>query len=126
MIRRGRGDGGQAAVELVLVLPLVLVVALAALQVALVARDQVLLVHAAREGARQAAVSADDASVAAVTGRATALTAARLAVRTVRPPGTGAAVTVTATYRSPTDVPLVGGLVGDVRLTAAATMRSER
>jgi hypothetical protein len=112
-------------VELVLVLPLVVVVALAALQVALVARDQVLLVHAAREGARQAAVSDDDTSVVRATGDATALDVRRLAVRTERPAAAGA-VTVSAGYRSPTDVPLVGGLVGDVALTAAATMRSER
>jgi hypothetical protein len=28
-------------------------------------------------------------------------------------------------YRSPTDVPLVGALVGDVRLEASVTMRVE-
>jgi hypothetical protein len=103
------------------------VVALAALQVALVARDQVLVVHAAREGARQAAVSADDATVVRAAAGATALDAGRLDVRTRRPPaGTGAGVTVDASYRARTDVPLVGHLVGDVRLRAAATMRDER
>jgi Flp pilus assembly protein TadG len=120
-----QGEGGQAAVELALVLPLLLVVALAGLQVALVARDQVLLVHAAREGARQAAVSDDDASVVTSARTATALAGARLDVRTGRL-GRSGTVTVRATYRSPTDVPLVGGLLGDVRLGAAATMRSER
>ena len=123
MTRRGRGDGGQAAVELVLVLPLLLVVALAALQVVLVARDQVLVVHAAREGARQAAVSADDASVRRRAAGATALEPERLTVGTTR---RGDAVTVSATYRSPTRVPLVGAMVGDVRLAASVTMRDER
>ena len=125
MTRRGRGDGGQAAVELVLVLPLVLVVALAALQVALVARDQVLVVHAAREGARQAAVDADDRAVASVAEAATALDGSRLQIRTERE-GQAGAVVVTASYRAPTNVPLVGVLVGDVALNASVTMRFER
>ena len=124
MTLRGRGDAGQAAVELVLVLPLVLVVTLAALQVALVARDQVLVVHAAREGARQAAVSPDDGDVGRVATGATGLRARRLAISIERgaPPG---AVSVTATYDAPTDVPLVGGLVGDVELEGTVTMRDE-
>lgn len=124
MTRRGRGDGGQAAVELVLVLPLVLVVALAALQIALVARDQVLVLHAAREGARQAAVTADDRSVATVATDATALDASRLSASTERDED-GRSVAVTVRYRAPTEVPLVGVLVGDVSLHASVTMRSE-
>ncbi len=125
MNRRGRGDAGQAAVELVLVLPLVVVVALAALQVAVVARDQVLVVHAAREGARQAAVSPDDDAVGEAAGGATALHRARLVVRTRRAPDAGP-VTVTATYEAPTTVPIVGALVGDVELEGTVTMRFER
>ncbi len=122
MKRRGREDAGQAAVELVLVLPLVIVVALAALQVAVVARDQVLVVHAAREGARQAAVSPDDVAVRDVATGATALHRSRLAIRTQR--GSGP-VSVTVTYEAPTTVPLVGALVGDVELEGTVTMRFE-
>lgn len=124
MNRRGRGDGGQAAVELALVLPLVLVVSLAALQVALVARDQVLVVHAAREGARQAAVSADDPAAERAAGAATALDAGRLRVRVDRRRTPGQ-VEVTASYPAPTDVPLIGPLVGDVDLQATVRMRFE-
>ncbi len=124
MTPRGREDAGQAAVELVLVLPLVLVVTLAALQVALVARDQVLVVHAAREGAREAAVSPDDGAVRRTAAGATGLRGQRLTIRTERraPPG---AVSVTARYDAPTDVPLVGALIGDVELDATVTMRDE-
>ena len=125
MSRRGRGDGGQAAVELVLVLPLVVLVALASLQVALVARDQLLVVHAAREGARQAAVGAADPVAAAAAAQSTALVPDRLKVRTDRPAG-GGVVRATTTYTSPTDVPFIGPLVGDVRLSATVTMRLER
>ncbi len=122
---RGRGDEGQAAVELVLVLPLVLLVALAALQVALVARDQVLVVHAAREGARQAAVGATDDEVVRAAAAATGLTAGQLRILTERAVGAGR-VRVVATYLAPTDVPLVGDLVGSVALRASVSMRLER
>lgn len=124
MSRRGRGTGGQAAVELVLVLPLVLLVALAALQVALVARDQVLVVHAAREGARAAALGGTDAEAAETAAAATGLRPAALQIHTER--DEGGLVRVRATYSSPATVPLVGGMVGSVRLTAAVTMRLER
>lgn len=121
---RGRGDeGGQAAVELVLVLPLVVLVALAALQVALVGRDQVLVVHAAREAARQASLGEDDAVVSAAAARATALRAERVQVATRRSPAGD--IEASVTYTSPTDVPFIGGMVGDVRLTSAVTMRRE-
>jgi Flp pilus assembly protein TadG len=43
-------------VELALVLPLVLLLLLGVVQVGLVVRDQILVVHAAREAAREAAV----------------------------------------------------------------------
>ena len=96
------------------------------LQVGLVARDQVLVVHAAREAARVAAVDPDDAAVAAAARSATPLDSARLRVA-VGPRGVpGAIVRVEVTYRSPTDMPLVGGLSGDVELHASAAMRVER
>jgi Flp pilus assembly protein TadG len=43
-----RGEDGQATVELALVLPLVAVLLLALVQAAVVARDQILVAHAAR------------------------------------------------------------------------------
>ena len=54
---------GSAAVEFALVLPLVLVVLLALVQVGLFVRDRQLVEAAARAGARTAAVEADDAAV---------------------------------------------------------------
>jgi hypothetical protein len=59
-VTRGRGDEGQAAVEVALVLPLVATLLLLVVQTALIVRDQVLVVHAAREAARAAAVEAGD------------------------------------------------------------------
>jgi Flp pilus assembly protein TadG len=124
-VRPGREDEGQAAVELALVLPLVALLLLVVVQVALVARDQVLVVHAAREGARAAAVdpSPGAARRAAVAG--TPLKAGRLVVETSHHKG-HAIVSVAVRYRSVTDLPLVGPLVPDPLLGANAAMRIER
>ena len=120
-----RDERGQAAVELALVLPLVGLLLLAAVQVALVVRDQVLLTHAAREAAREAAVdpSPDAARRAATAGAP--LDAARLTVRVTRTPAPGGRASTELSYRSPTGVPVVGPLVPDVSLQAQASMRVE-
>ena len=50
--RRGGGtEGGQATVEFAFLLPLVVFAALAVIQIGLVVRDQMGVVHAAREAA---------------------------------------------------------------------------
>ncbi len=56
-LRRGRGESGQAAVELALVLPLVLTVLLAAVQFALVHHAQNVVETASAEGTRLAATA---------------------------------------------------------------------
>ena len=55
--RHARPDDGQAAVELALVLPAVVLLLLALVQFALIGRDELLVVHAAREAARAASVA---------------------------------------------------------------------
>ena len=57
--RRGGAEGGQATVEFAFLLPLVVFAALAVIQIGLVVRDQMDVVHAAREAARAASVDAD-------------------------------------------------------------------
>ncbi len=79
---RAGGDDGQAAVELALALPVVVVLLLGMLQVALVGRDQLAVELAAREAARAAAVSADPAGAArAAAGRVTTLRPLTVTVR---------------------------------------------
>jgi Flp pilus assembly protein TadG len=120
---RRRRDDGQAAVELALALPLVFVVLLAAVQVLLVARDQLAVIHAAREGARAAAVAADAAGEGTSAATAAAgLDASRLSVAVT---DDGDRVTVVVRYHTPTDVPLIGAFMGDVTVTGRATMRVE-
>jgi heme exporter protein D len=125
MVRRVRGEGGQSAVELALVLPLLALVALALLQVGLVVRDQLVLTHAAREAAREAALDDDPGAARAGALGGSRLAPDRLVVATSGRHGPGSRVTATLTYRAPTEVPLVGRLVGDVRLHAVVTMRVE-
>lgn len=121
--QRARGDQGQAAVELALVLPLVALLALVLVQVALVVRDQVLVVHVAREAAREAAVDGNPDRAARAAG---SLDPDRLDVEVAGRGAAGSRVTVSIRYASPTEVPLVGPMVGDVDLAGAATMRVER
>lgn len=121
---RRTSERGQAAVELALVLPLVLLLFLGLVQVGLVVRDDVLLVHAAREAARRAAVDrgADGPRTAALAG--SGLNPSRLDVRSTRDETAGT-VTESLRYRSPTGLPLIGPLLPDVTLEAKATMREE-
>jgi hypothetical protein len=108
-----------------LVLPLVAVLALLLLQVTLVVRDQVLVIHAAREGAREAAVNDEPGAARRAALAAAALGPERLEVESSGRSGPGSRVRVEISYRSPTDVPLVGRLVGDVAVSGSASMRVE-
>ena len=118
---------GSAAVEFALVLPLLLVVGLALLQVGLLAKDQLVLQESARAGARQAAVSHDEGSVReAAMDAGASLDRARMQVSIQRAPASDGPVTVTVTYDAPIAIPIVRWLFPSrVRLSARATMRQE-
>ncbi len=122
---RGRGQRGQATVEFALVLPLVVVVALIVVQTALVAKDALLVEHAAREAARAAAVEPTPGVARQAAVNAGALDPARLSSQLGGGTARGDRLTATVTYRSPTNVPLVGRFVGDIELRAEVTMRVE-
>lgn len=96
-------------------MPFVLIVLLLVVQVGVVVRAQVLVVHAAREQARAAAVGE---RAPPPDGLEPERTTVELASR-------GDRVTATVTYRARTDLPLVGTLVPDLELRGAATMRVE-
>ncbi|MEM9565171.1 MAG: TadE/TadG family type IV pilus assembly protein [Actinomycetota bacterium] len=120
------GTAGQSTVELALVLPVLAIAALAVVQVARVAADRVAIEHAAGAAARQAAVTPDPSAVVAHTARAAPdLDPARLVVELGPERVRGSLVEVRVRYRSPTDVPLVGRLVGDVELVTTAVVRIE-
>jgi Flp pilus assembly protein TadG len=126
-VRQGAGERGSAAVEFALVLPLVLMMALALVQVGVFIKDQVVVQGAARAGARQAAVTTDDEEVQQVVrDAAVSLDPDLLDVSVTRSGGAGDAVTVNVAYHAPIDVPLVTWLFpGAVVIAGEATMRQE-
>lgn len=123
-MRRARGS---AAVELALVLPLALMVALALVQVGFIGRDALIVLGAAREGVREAAVSLDDTRIreAALRGGG-GLAPDRTDVTVARSGEAGDPVKVRVTYRAPIVVPFVEWLFPEeVAVSSEATMRQE-
>lgn len=118
---------GSASAEFAAVLPLVAVALLLVAQVGLTVSEQLAVQHAAREGARAAALWNDDDRA-----REAALAAGNLdpdrATVVVEPAerDVGTPVRVTVRYR-PAAVPYIGRfLPGDLELTAWVVMRTER
>lgn len=124
---RRAGERASAAVEFALVLPLVLTMGLAVLQVGLYAKDRLVLEGAARAGARQGAVTTDDGQVRqAAVDAAASLDPDLLEITVTRDGGGGDPVAVTVVYHSPVVVPVVDWLFPEVvDLTATAVMRQE-
>jgi Flp pilus assembly protein TadG len=114
-------------VEFALVLPLVLLMVLALLEVGILVKDRLVVEGSARAGAREAAVSVDDAAVRqAVVDASASLDPASLEVTVSREGGAGSAVTVGVTYHAGVEVPLVDWLFPAViDLRATAVMRQE-
>lgn len=124
--RAARGaDRGQSTTELALLLPVVVVLLLAVLQLGLVARDVVLVTHAAREAARAAAVDGTPRAAQRAASAASGLLPDRMRVVATGRNGPGSRVRVRVTYRIPTSVPIIGPLLPDPSVTASASMRVE-
>ena len=126
-MRRRHAERGSAAVEFALLLPILLLVLLALVQVGVVARDQLVLTQASRAGAREAAVDGSvDAVHEAVRSAATGLDAERVAIDVVWSGERGDPVTVSLVYEVPVASPLAGWLLPEtVTLSSSATMRQE-
>ena len=124
---RNRSERGAVSVEFAAALPLVAVSMLLVAQIGLLVAQQVTVQHAAREGARVAAVSNDDDAARDAALRAGNLDAERADV--VIDPTTravGDPVRVTVRYH-PGLMPLVGSFIAsDFQLTATVQMRTER
>ncbi|MGH2672776.1 MAG: TadE/TadG family type IV pilus assembly protein [Actinomycetota bacterium] len=122
-----RGESGSAVVEFALLLPVLLLLLLAVVQVGVLASDRLLLAQAARAGAREAAIQEfDDAVREAATSAGAGLDPERLRLEVTRTGSRGSPVTVSLSY----DVPIVGVLAGwllpaTVTITTAATARQE-
>jgi|SRR5919108_5370279 Flp pilus assembly protein TadG len=127
MPRRPEKERGTAAVEFALVLPLVMIVALALVQTGLLVRDRLLVEAAARAAARAAAVTDDAAAIReAALGAAPSLDGAALVVSAERQGVRGAPVTASVGYRAVVRVPFVTWLFGaSVAMGSSATARQE-
>lgn len=127
MLNDARAERGSAVVEFALVLPILLMVTLAVVQVGLVARDQLMVVQASRAGAREAAVSADEEAVrSAAVHAAAGLDPNGLEVEVSRAGTLGEPVTVTVQYAESIRVPLVAWLFPSaISLRSSAVARQE-
>jgi len=124
---RARGERGTAAVEFALVLPIVLAIVLALVQVGLLVRDRLLVESAVRAGARTAAVDPREEAVrASVLRAAPALDEGAVSLAIARAGTRGEPVTVTLTYVASIRVPFVAWLFPEgVSMQAVATDRQE-
>src|SRR5438093_1878602 len=104
--RGGARSRGSATVEFALVLPLVLTMALAIVQLGILVKDQLVVVESARAGAREASVDDDEAAQQAASDAASSLDTARLDVSIQREGGAGSPVAVSVIYHAPVVVPL--------------------
>lgn len=122
-----RSERGSSAVEFALLLPILLLVLLALVQVGVLARDSLVLTQASRAGAREASVQpSSDAVRQAVSDAAPGLAADRLSVNIAWGGTRGSPVTVSVAYEAPVASLLAGWLLpGSVSLSATATMRQE-
>lgn len=108
---------GQAAVEIALVMPVVVVFMLLILQVGLVVREQIALIHACGAAARAASIS-DSPSAAASSVFSASSFGDRAGIAVTTKNGL---VTVDVVFNHPTDLAIVGLFLPDLTLRASAT-----
>jgi len=108
-------------------MPVLMVFLLAMIQAGLMLRDQLVVVEAARAGAREASVSAVDEEVrSAAVVAAADLDPTRLQTVVTRPAERGEPVVVAVRYEMPATVPFIGWLFpASVVLSSSATFRQE-
>lgn len=111
--------------ELSLILPVLALLALFVGQVGVVATDAVLVHHAAREAARAAAVEPEVGVATAAAQGAAGLVSDRMTVNLSGGRSVGDSLRVTVRYSAPTQVPMVGRLIGDIDLSSTVTIRVE-
>lgn len=116
-----KGDEGAAAVEFALVLPILVLLLFGIIQFGIVYDAQLTITHAAREGARMAAVGGDVA--AAVAAQTVGLDQSKVTLVPTQLKGSasdprGYYYEVTVKYAYPLDIPLWDELTLDLQSTA--------
>ena len=102
-----------------------MVVVLVLVQVGLLVRDHILIVHATREAARAAAVDPTTEAAASAALAATGLDPVKLEVETSGSRMTGGLLRVTVRYHPEPAVPIVGRFFPPMALEEALTIRVE-
>jgi hypothetical protein len=115
---------GSASVELALLIPLIVVLLGLLVEVAVVARAQIEIVGAAREGVRVAATAPDPGRAIAAANDALGARSRDARVRVHRPHVVGQQAEVEISLSHRIGLPLLGGFT--VPLSARAVMRVER
>jgi Flp pilus assembly protein TadG len=128
-IRRLRDQSGQAIVEFALVVPIFMLILLGIVDFGRYLNETLILTAAAREGARAAAVTDDNASVIQIVKDfASSIDQGSLEV-SIAPPGrtSGQPVTITASNPIVFFTPMISAIFGGNTLTVrgSATMRAE-
>ncbi|NCO65393.1 MAG: pilus assembly protein TadG [Candidatus Aquicultor secundus] len=127
-------ENGASAVEFAIVLPLLLTLILGIMQFGLIFFNYISITHAAREGARWAALEQPDADVRAkvknsIPGLSLADTDIDISPAGDRSGLIGEQVAVTVHYKTPIIAPLIGTAIGiagpDITLSNIATQRIE-
>jgi hypothetical protein len=130
LIRKlSRRSGGQAAVELVITLPVLLLVTAAVCQVAIGLNCYLVVTGASREGARKGAVTGDASAARSAALRACGgLPGGKPEVEVSFPQGRamGKPVQVTITYTMPLLLPGLGKLVPRATFRGSTGMALER
>jgi len=125
-----RRQAGQAAVELALVIPLLLLLVFGVFEFGRLLNAYLTLQHAAREGARLGVLGATDSEIiaviesTAVTLRTSDLVIEISPIQAGRTAGT--IMTVTVTYAFEVVVPVISGIIGSsLPITSTLSMRVE-
>ena len=115
----------QSTVELALLTPVVFTLLLWIAQFGLILNQKITVTHAAREAARAVAVHNEPAVASQAALSSGSFTKDRLQVSVSGDASPGELVTVRLSYAFPTDIPIVGALIGDINLSSSVTMRAE-
>lgn len=119
--RHNFSDGGQATVELAVVLPFIVLLAAALIQCGLIVGDQLAVWNAARNAARAASVSPDpQLSAEQAANDAVALRPLQVTLTTLDD-----VISAHVAYIDPTDLPFIGLLFPSITLEATVTMPRE-
>lgn len=124
VLKKLHSETGASAVEFAIILPVLIIILFGIFEFGLVYRDYLAITHAAREGARMAAVG--DYSEAEVKQRSYPVTPSSVTMSYLTVDGAprhGETVEVVVAYDHPLNVPMFKK--GTVRLTSKARMRIE-